>query len=206
MVPYFFFTCFVVLGFFVSCQAPHKIETFNFSIKKSVDGFFFFSFHFQHCVTRSHTVGRSKWENTQSRWTSSKALSLRGLPFLCQLVFTPKPLPGKTTFLQPVMWKNCLPKVHTTQKKDRCVSFVSVIFRPSPKVYMMKLRLEHLKAHFYIIRARIQVLPDSGTCALLPATTLKEGWAPKSWCFQTVVLEKTRESLLDRKEIQPVNP
>ena len=34
----------------------------------------------------------------------------------------------------------------------------------------------------------------------------KEGWVPKNWCFWTVVLEKTRESPLDCKEIQPVNP
>jgi len=33
----------------------------------------------------------------------------------------------------------------------------------------------------------------------------KEGWAPKNWCFWTVVLEKTLESPLDCKEIQPVN-
>ena len=34
----------------------------------------------------------------------------------------------------------------------------------------------------------------------------KESWAPKNWCFWTVVLEKTLESPLDYKEIQPVNP
>ena len=34
----------------------------------------------------------------------------------------------------------------------------------------------------------------------------KEHWAPKNWCFQTVVLEKTLESPLDSKEIKPVNP
>ena len=34
----------------------------------------------------------------------------------------------------------------------------------------------------------------------------KKGWAPKNWCFWTVVLEKTLESPLDCKEIQPVNP
>ena len=33
----------------------------------------------------------------------------------------------------------------------------------------------------------------------------KEGWVPKNWCFWTVV-EKTLESPLDCKEIQPVNP
>ena len=34
----------------------------------------------------------------------------------------------------------------------------------------------------------------------------KENWAPKNWCFWTVVLEKTLESSLDCKEIQPVPP
>ena len=34
----------------------------------------------------------------------------------------------------------------------------------------------------------------------------KEGWAPKNWCFQIVVLEKTLESPLDSKEIKSVNP
>ena len=34
----------------------------------------------------------------------------------------------------------------------------------------------------------------------------KESWAPKHWSFWTVVLEKTLESPLDCKEIQPVHP
>ena len=34
----------------------------------------------------------------------------------------------------------------------------------------------------------------------------KESWALKNWCFLTVVLEKTLESPLDCKEIQPVHP
>ena len=33
----------------------------------------------------------------------------------------------------------------------------------------------------------------------------KEGWAPKNWCFWTVVLEKTLESPLNYKDIKPVN-
>ena len=36
--------------------------------------------------------------------------------------------------------------------------------------------------------------------------TIKESWAPKNWCFWTVVLEKTLESPLDCREIQPVHP
>ena len=34
----------------------------------------------------------------------------------------------------------------------------------------------------------------------------KESWGQKNWCFWTVVLEKTLESPLDCKEIQPVHP
>ena len=35
---------------------------------------------------------------------------------------------------------------------------------------------------------------------------LKEGFEQKTWCFRTVMLEKTLESPLDCKEIKPVNP
>ena len=34
----------------------------------------------------------------------------------------------------------------------------------------------------------------------------EESWAPKNWCFSTVVLEKTLESPFDCKEIKSVNP
>ena len=34
----------------------------------------------------------------------------------------------------------------------------------------------------------------------------EESWVPRNWCFWTVVLEKTLESPLDCKEIQPVHP
>ena len=34
----------------------------------------------------------------------------------------------------------------------------------------------------------------------------KESWVPKNWCFWTVVLDKTLESPLGCKEIQPVHP
>ena len=34
----------------------------------------------------------------------------------------------------------------------------------------------------------------------------EESWVPKNWCFWTMVLEKTLESPLDCKEIQPVHP
>ena len=36
--------------------------------------------------------------------------------------------------------------------------------------------------------------------------TIKKSWAPKNWCFWTVVLEKSLESPLDCEQIQPVLP
>ena len=38
------------------------------------------------------------------------------------------------------------------------------------------------------------------------ALDYKESWAPNNWCLWTVVLEKTLESPLDCKEIQPAHP
>ena len=34
----------------------------------------------------------------------------------------------------------------------------------------------------------------------------EESWAPKNWCFQTVMLEKTLQSPLDSKGVETVNP
>ena len=54
--------------------------------------------------------------------------------------------------------------------------------------------------------------PSSQSCGLSSSHVwmweldYKESWVPKNWCFWTVVLEKTLESPLDCKEIQPVHP
>ena len=45
----------------------------------------------------------------------------------------------------------------------------------------------------------------SSGCVWMWELDCKERWAPKSWCFWTVMLEKTLESPLDCKEIQPVH-
>ena len=45
----------------------------------------------------------------------------------------------------------------------------------------------------------------SSSCVWMWKLDYKESWAPKNWCFWTMVLEKTLESPLDCKEIQPVN-
>ena len=46
----------------------------------------------------------------------------------------------------------------------------------------------------------------SSSCVWMWELDYKESWALKNWCFWTVVLKKTLESLLNCKEIQPVYP
>ena len=43
-------------------------------------------------------------------------------------------------------------------------------------------------------------------CLWMWESDCEESWVQKNWCFWTVVLEKTLESPLDCKEIQPVHP
>ena len=66
-----------------------------------------------------------------------------------------------------------------------------------------------------ILKSRDITLPTKvhlGKAMLFPVVLYgcerdcEESWTPKNWCFWTVVLEKTLESPLDCKEIQPVNP
>ena len=54
----------------------------------------------------------------------------------------------------------------------------------------------------HLVKAMVFLVVMYGWCQL----DYKESWAPKNWCFWTVVLEKTLESPLDFKEIQPVHP
>ena len=45
----------------------------------------------------------------------------------------------------------------------------------------------------------------SSGCVWMSELDCEEGWAPKNWCFWTVMLEKTLESLLDCKELSVLN-
>ena len=51
----------------------------------------------------------------------------------------------------------------------------------------------------------LHVINESSNHVWMWELDYKESWAPKNWCFWTVVLEKTLESPLDCKEIQPVH-
>ena len=67
---------------------------------------------------------------------------------------------------------------------------------------------QHIKKqrHFLPISPSSQSYGFSSSHVWMWELDYKESWAPKHWCFWTVVLEKTLESPLDCKEIKPVNP
>ena len=68
---------------------------------------------------------------------------------------------------------------------------------------ILKSRDITLPTKFCLVKAMFFFFPlVMYRCAL----DYEEGWAPKNWCFWTVVLKKTLESPLDCKEIQPVQP
>ena len=66
---------------------------------------------------------------------------------------------------------------------------------------MLKSRNTILLTKVYIVKAKVLPVVIYG-CEF----DHQEGWAPKNWCLQIVVLEKTIESPLDSQEIHPVNP
>ena len=67
---------------------------------------------------------------------------------------------------------------------------------------------QHIKKRHYFINKGMssQSYGFSSSHILMWKLDYKESWAPKNWCFWSVVLEKTLESPLDCKEIQPVHP
>ena len=66
-----------------------------------------------------------------------------------------------------------------------------------------------LKSRDIILPTKVHLVKAMGFPVVMyecEGWTINESWEPKNWCFWTVVLEKTLESPLDCKEIQPVHP
>ena len=68
---------------------------------------------------------------------------------------------------------------------------------------------QHIKKqrHYFVNKGPSrQSYAFSSSYVCMRVLDYKESWVPKNWCFWTVVLEKTLESPLDCKAIQPVHP
>ena len=67
---------------------------------------------------------------------------------------------------------------------------------------------QHIKKqrHYFLTNLYSQSYEFSSSHVWMWELDHKEGWVPKNWCFLAVMFEKTLESPLNCKEIQPVNP
>ena len=74
------------------------------------------------------------------------------------------------------------------------------------KLYRHKQHIEKQRHHFDSKGPYSQCYGFSSSYIWTWELNHKEDWEPKNWCFRIVVLEKTLESPLDCKEINPVNP
>ena len=75
-----------------------------------------------------------------------------------------------------------------------------------PKFMVYRQHIKKLRHHFANKGPSSQGYSFSSCHVWMWELDCEESWAPKNWCFWTVVLEKTLESPLDCKEIQPVHP
>ena len=73
------------------------------------------------------------------------------------------------------------------------------------KLWPTKMHIKKQRHYFVNKDLSSQDYGFSSTHVWMWELDYKESWAPKNWCFWTVVLEKTLESPLDCKEIQPVH-
>ena len=76
---------------------------------------------------------------------------------------------------------------------------------PSPNTNTLGIRIQHMN-YFVNKGPSSQRYVFSSSHIWMWQLDYKESWASKNWCFWSVVLEKTLESPLDCKEIQPVHP
>ena len=78
---------------------------------------------------------------------------------------------------------------------------------PSKKIYdQPRQHIEKQRHYFANQGPSIQSYGFSSSNVWIWELEYKESWVLKNWCFWSVVLEKTFESSLDCKEIQPVHP
>ena len=114
---------------------------------------------------------------------------------------------------------------HTSQTSTLSYPLVSSLrnskafptwFQPTTKMLHLTFRIKYA----LLLKCRHSLLPSllcqqrsvSQSCGFSSGHVrmwqldYKESWVPKHWCFWTVVLEKSLESPLDCKEIQPVHP
>ena len=100
----------------------------------------------------------------------------------------------------PLIRRNLWPKLWPNQWQP---------FSSTPHLALTSMVYDPLAISFCLDRTRAAEVSLVGPlCSHLQIWELdhKEGWAPKHWCFQTMVLGKILESPLDCRKIEAINP
>ena len=84
--------------------------------------------------------------------------------------------------------------------------YEEILFSPKRIYDKLRQHIQKQRHHFTDKSPSSQSYGFSNSHVWMWKLDHKESWAPKNWCFWTVVLEKTLERPLDFKEIQPVHP
>ena len=90
-----------------------------------------------------------------------------------------------------------------------CLTLCNPMYRSMPGLPVHDQPRQHIKKqrHYFVNKSpSSQGYGFSSGHVWMWELDYKESWVPKNWCFWTVVLEKTLESPLDCKEIQPDHP
>ena len=88
------------------------------------------------------------------------------------------------------------------------INFEAIAWKVHDVYYLFLLRVSYSTQRHYFANkgSSSQGYGFSSSHVCMWELDCKESWAPKNWCLWTVVLEKSLESPLDCKEIQPVHP
>ena len=81
-----------------------------------------------------------------------------------------------------------------------------VVGRQTWEINYKNIQTQHIKKQRHYFVNKSQGYGFSSSHVWIWELDYKESWEPKNWCFWIVVLEKSLESPLDSKEIQPVHP
>ena len=105
------------------------------------------------------------------------------------------------TFSDPMDWSPPGSSVHGIFQA-RVLEWVAIAFSMINLDSILKSRDITLPTKVHLVKTMVFPVVMDGC----ESWTIKKSWALENWCFWTVVLEKTLESPLDSKEIQPVYP
>ena len=106
-------------------------------------------------------------------------------------------------------WKQCQTLFFWAPKSLQMVTAAMKLKDTAPLKKSCNQPRQHIKkqGHYFANKSpSSQSCGFSGSHVWMWELDYKASWAVKNWCFWTVVLEKTLESPLDCKEIQPVHP